>query len=85
MPLKAACTVTLTVVDFASVAAMADKDVYNHFMSFCGRSATRIVPPSVKWDRFRVTRSKDCVSVCLFKGEKEAFRLSFVPPQQSSA
>ena len=43
-------------------------------------SATRIVPPTVKWDRFRVTRSNDCVSVCLFKREKEAFRLSFVPP-----
>jgi hypothetical protein len=42
-------------------------------------SATRIVPPTVKWDRFRVTRSNDCVSVCLFKREKEAFRLSFVP------
>ena len=79
-PLKAACDVTLTVADFASVAAMADKDVYNHFMSLCGRSATRIVPPAVKWDRFRVVRSKDSVSVCLFKRETEAFRLSFVPP-----
>lgn len=78
------CNVSVRIDDYASVAAMADKDLYNRFMAVCGRSVNRIVPPAVKWDRFRVTRSRDSVSVCLFKGQKEAFRFSFVPAARTA-
>ena len=80
MPVKITPKVTLTIADFATVAAMTDKSVYHRFTSECGLSATRIVPPAVKWDRFAVSREKHRVAVSLFKGQKEAFRFSFVPP-----
>lgn len=78
MPLKPACNVTLTVGNFDAIKRLDDAGVYNRFVSLCRLSSTRIVPRSVKWDQFSVTRENDRVSLSLFLGDRETFRLGFV-------
>ena len=84
MPLKPDLNVRAAVANVDALTAMTDQSVYKHFLSLCGRSTIRVIPPTVKWNRYNVARSPGRVSVSLYKGEQETFRISFVPRPAAS-
>lgn len=71
--------VTVVILDFEQVARFSDPDVWGHVVQTCRLSRKRLIPKSVRYDGFRVSRGEKSVTAHLHFGETETMRFSFVP------
>jgi len=79
MSTKRIPVIRIELLDFARIARLSDKQVYQHLLFVCRQSSKRIVPLKVRHDAFRVSRADDRVTIHLLHSTKETARASFVP------
>ncbi|MEQ1853867.1 MAG: hypothetical protein ABMA01_20005 [Chthoniobacteraceae bacterium] len=56
-----------------------DAGIFNHLVMTCRGCRKRIIPKSVRYNAFRVSRVENAVTVHLLLEEKETALVSFVP------
>jgi len=75
---KSIPTVTVTHLDFASIARSSDQEIVRQFQITCGLSKKRIFKKSVRYDRCQVVRGENFVTIRFYLGDVETARFSFV-------
>ena len=71
--------VTVTHLDFDSIAQSGDQEVIRQFQITCGLSKRKFFKKSVRYDRCRVVHGKNFVTIRFYLGDAETARFSFVP------
>jgi hypothetical protein len=79
MAAKTIPTVTVTHADFDSLARGNDQWIIQQFRALCSMSRKRIFKKSVQYDRCRVTRGQNYITIQFYLAETETARFSFVP------
>jgi hypothetical protein len=69
--------VTIIIVNYDEVARYGDERIWQHVLQTCQLSRKCLIPKSLKFDGYRVSRSDHETVVHLYYGEKEKFRFGF--------
>jgi hypothetical protein len=70
--------ISLVIVNFDEVKRYDDTEVYRHLVMTCRATRQRLIPKSVCYNAFRVSRVEHAVTVHLLLDTKETARVSFV-------
>lgn len=70
--------ISIVILNFDEVQHYDDSGIFNHLVMTCRLSRKRIIPKSVRYNAFRVSRLDHAVTVHLHLEEKETARISFV-------
>jgi hypothetical protein len=71
--------VTVIIVNFDEVARYDDQRVWAHVAQTCRLSRKRLIPKSVRYNGYRVTRGKNVATVHLYFDKEETFQFAFAP------
>jgi hypothetical protein len=69
--------ISIIILNFDEVKHYDDTGIFNHLVMTCRLSRKRIVPKSVRYNAFRVSRGENAVTVHLLLETKETARVSF--------
>lgn len=77
-------------LDFESIARRNDDEVYRCMVATCRLSKKRIIPRSITWNAYRVSRAPNEITIRLLAAKdavsepKEVLRFGFIPPPNFS-
>jgi hypothetical protein len=70
--------ISIVILNFDDVKRYDDTGIFNHLVMTCRLTRKRIIPKSVRYNAFRVSRVEHAVTVHLLMEAKETARVSFV-------
>lgn len=79
MKTKTIPVISMVSLDFDSIEKMSDKEVVEHLLHVCRSSRKRLIPAKVRYNKCRVSRATDRVTVHLLADNAETCRVNFVP------
>jgi hypothetical protein len=71
--------ITVIILNFNEVARYDDEGIWHHVVQTCRLSEKRLIPKSVRFNGYRISRSKNKVIAHLYNGEREVMRFGFAP------
>jgi hypothetical protein len=70
---------TVIIVNFEEVARYDDEGIWHHVLQTCRLSKKRLIPKSIRFNGYRISRSENEVIAHLYNGEREVMRFGFAP------
>jgi len=76
--------IIVVILNFDEVARYDDQGIWHHVVQTCCLSKKRLIPKSVKFNGYRVTRSQREIMVHLYNDQREVMQFGFAPPPDFS-
>lgn len=71
---------TVIILNFDEVARYDDQGLWRHIVQTCRLSKRRLIPKSVRFNGYRISRSPDEITAHLYNDEREVMQFGFAPP-----
>jgi hypothetical protein len=71
--------ITVIILNFDEVARYDDEGIWHHVLQTCRLSKKRLIPKSIRFNGYRISRRENEVIAHLYNGEREVMRFGFAP------
>jgi hypothetical protein len=68
---------TIIITNFEEVARYNDEEIWHHVLLTCRLSKKRLIPKSIRFNGYRITRGEHEVVAHLYNGDREVMRFGF--------